>query len=395
MTRRALIGLSGLLCVLLLALYAMFMAARGTTPSIRDSEGRQVQGSIASLEEIVLGGARQWILLRGHDVEKPLMLFLHGGPGMPAMYLAHDFQRKLERDFVVVHWDRRGAGKSYSAGADPATLTVRRTLGETLELTDKLRARFEKQRIVLVGHSWGSYLAMLAIRERPDAYSGYVGIGQMAADQERVAAHRIEAIRPLAEAAGDEDLLARLDSGGVTEADLLQHGVELRGATTFWPILRTGLMAPEYDLFDAMNVGRGASRVARLMRDDILTGPPRSAGSRGFRARLLLPRTPRSEHALRPGGRVPQSPTGASQGIGLVRGVLPLPVLDRVGSVSTRDGTGRARRGGLLAKQVLALSCGSKHQDRARSSRRTDTLMTARSISAAVGPGEATGLAEC
>jgi pimeloyl-ACP methyl ester carboxylesterase len=272
-TRRALIGLSGLLCVLLLALYAMFIAARGTTPSIRDSEGRQVQGSIASLEEIVLGGARQWILLRGHDVEKPLMLFLHGGPGMPAMYLAHDFQRKLERDFVVVHWDRRGAGKSYSAGADPATLTVRRTLGETLELTDKLRARFEKQRIVLVGHSWGSYLAMLAIRERPDAYSGYVGIGQMAADRERVAAHRIEAIRPLAEAAGDEDLLARLDSGGVTEDDLLRHGVELRGATTFWPILRTGLMAPEYDLFDAMNVGRGASRVARLMRDDILTGP--------------------------------------------------------------------------------------------------------------------------
>ena len=137
-------------------------------------------------------------------------------------------------------------------GADPATLTVRRTLGETLELTDKLRARFEKQRIVLVGHSWGSYLAMLAIRERPDAYSGYVGIGQMAADQERVAAHRIEAIRPLAEAAGDEDLLARLDSGGVTEDDLLRHGVELRGATTFWPILQTGLMAPEYDLFDAM-----------------------------------------------------------------------------------------------------------------------------------------------
>jgi pimeloyl-ACP methyl ester carboxylesterase len=72
--------------------------------------------AIASLEQVTLGGSKQWILIRGSNVNNPVLLFLHGGPGMPTMYLAHDFQRELERGFIVVQWDRRGAGKSFAAG---------------------------------------------------------------------------------------------------------------------------------------------------------------------------------------------------------------------------------------------------------------------------------------
>ena len=79
----------------------------GHTPAIRGPN------SIALLERIRIGNVDQCILIRGNDSSLPVLLFLHGGPGMPAMYLAHAFQGELEKEFVVVQWDRRGAGKSY------------------------------------------------------------------------------------------------------------------------------------------------------------------------------------------------------------------------------------------------------------------------------------------
>ena len=80
---------------------------RGYTPKFNSPQ------SVALLEQVSLSGGRQYVLIRGKNKQNPILLFLHGGPGMPTMYLAHDFQRDLERDFVVVQWDRLGAGKSY------------------------------------------------------------------------------------------------------------------------------------------------------------------------------------------------------------------------------------------------------------------------------------------
>ena len=64
---------------------------------------------IDSLEKIKLGGVDQWIQIRGHDRGKPILLFLHGGPGFPNMPFAH-MHAELERAFVVVQWDQRAAG---------------------------------------------------------------------------------------------------------------------------------------------------------------------------------------------------------------------------------------------------------------------------------------------
>lgn len=136
--------------------------------------------SIASLEKLRLGGADQYILIRGMDVRNPLVLFLHGGPGMPTMYLAHAFQRLLENSFIVVQWDRRGAGKSYSGRIPAATMSVRQEISDTRELVDVLRQRFHKQKVYLVGFSYGSYLGMLAAQRFPELFHAYVGVGQEA-----------------------------------------------------------------------------------------------------------------------------------------------------------------------------------------------------------------------
>ena len=68
--------------------------------------------SIAELKQVELNGYPQWVLIRGHDVSNPLFLFLHGGPGESNLWLAHHTMKQLERHFVCVNWDQRGAGKS-------------------------------------------------------------------------------------------------------------------------------------------------------------------------------------------------------------------------------------------------------------------------------------------
>ncbi|MBI4417959.1 MAG: alpha/beta hydrolase [Ignavibacteriales bacterium] len=247
-----------------------FIALRGETPAITGENGQKLTRSIATLERIKLGGIEQYVLIRGTDSTKPLLLFLHGGPGMPVMYLAHAFQRDLENFFVLVHWDRRGAGKSYGACVRSDSLTLRQTLNDTFELTEHLLTRFGHHKLFLVAHSWGTLLGLLAVKEHPEYYAAYIGTGQLSADSLRRYLVQRRFLYNMARAYGDNDLIEWLIGGGpVHEDDLFRYGGGLQGARSFMPILLTGLRAPEYDLFDALNVPRGASFVAERMKDDM------------------------------------------------------------------------------------------------------------------------------
>jgi len=132
---------------------------------------------IDSLEKIKLGGVDQWIFIRGWDRTKPLLLFIHGGPGFPEMPFAH-VNAALEKDFVVVHWDQRGAGKSYPAPNE--SLDIEHFVSDARELSDLLLKRFGAQKLFLVGHSWGSLIGALTAARNPDRFFAYVGISQFA-----------------------------------------------------------------------------------------------------------------------------------------------------------------------------------------------------------------------
>src|SRR5271169_5624145 len=229
----------------------------GRTPAIYGSN------SVASLERIRIGGVDQYILVRGNDSSLPVLLFLHGGPGMPAMYLAHAFQHELEKDFVVVQWDRRAAGKSYREDIS-GTLTTEQLVADTVQLTNVLRARFRKDRIYLVGHSWGTYLGMLVIARHPELYHAYVGIGQLARSAP-IAGIQDEYIRQTARRMGDQDAIKELEEKGarVRETLLFRFGGELHRAKSYTPLLLTGLAAPEYSLRDARNIPKGVSLYSR------------------------------------------------------------------------------------------------------------------------------------
>ena len=142
------------------------------TPSI---EGKS---SISVLESVNLGGLEQWILIRGADIDKPLILFLHGGPGNAQIGWAAHYQGRLEEDFVVVNWDQRGSGLSYQETIPLETMNIKQFIQDAHELIKYLLQRLNKQKLFLVGHSWGTVLGTNLIEKYPELFYAYVGIGQ-------------------------------------------------------------------------------------------------------------------------------------------------------------------------------------------------------------------------
>lgn len=163
-------ALAALLLILVLALGLWALVPARTAPI----EGPD---AIAALERVVLGGVEQTILLRGWDRRKPVLLYVHGGPGFAQLPIAPGYSDQLERHFVVVHWDQRGAGAS-CAGADFGALTQERVVADAIELSEQLARRFGGK-IFLLGHSWGSVVGALAAQQRPDLLYAYVGLGQV------------------------------------------------------------------------------------------------------------------------------------------------------------------------------------------------------------------------
>lgn len=263
----ALIALCLILVVFLVISYAIPLR-RGFTPQYR------LPQSVASLEQVMLGGSQQWILIRGVDVRNPVLLFLHGGPGMPTMYLAHDFQRELERSFVVVQWDRRGAGKSFAVGVSSQRMSVSQEISDTLELIDQLRARFHQPKLYLVGFSYGSYLGILAAQRAPERLHAYVGIGQVACSQQETRNMQDLWIREQATQAHNQKALDELTAGKPFDREkwLFNYGAEIHSAHDWWPLLWSGIRSPEYTFQDIANVKKGVDFSARALRYDVIGG---------------------------------------------------------------------------------------------------------------------------
>jgi len=149
----------------------------------RIAQGRAIRtpDGINSVEEVPIGGIKQWIELRGESVKNPVLLFIHGGPGTAFMPMARVFQDPWEKYFTVVQWDQRGAGKTYSSNSKDVqrqTMNLERMNADTLEMVDHLRGRFGQEKIFVLGHSWGSILGLRLAHDHPELLHAYIGVGQ-------------------------------------------------------------------------------------------------------------------------------------------------------------------------------------------------------------------------
>lgn len=137
---------------------------------------------VERLEKVRIGGIEQWVSIRGNDRRNPVLLMLHGGPGWVAMPSSWYFQRGWEEYFTVVQWDQRGAGKTYVENGPAAlapTMTRERMVEDAVEMVAWLRREFGKDKVFVLGHSWGSYLGLELAQRRPQWLHAYIGIGQI------------------------------------------------------------------------------------------------------------------------------------------------------------------------------------------------------------------------
>lgn len=178
--RRGTLILASLAVVVLVAA----LSRPASTEAINGADGTPLPGSIAELVSVPIGGHDQAIMLRGNNVDAPVLLFLEGGPGGTALGSMRYAGQGLEKHFVVATWDQRGTGKSAAAMEPVATFTLDQAVRDTIEVSQYLRDRFGESRIYLVGSSWGTVLGVLTAQQRPDLFHAYVGTGQMTDPQE-------------------------------------------------------------------------------------------------------------------------------------------------------------------------------------------------------------------
>ena len=229
-------------------------------------------------QKITLGGYEQTIFIRGRDRANPVLLFLHGGPGLPEMPFSH-VNAELERDFTVVHWDQRGAGKSYRADIAPETMNVGQFVHDAGELTRHLRRTFGQKKIYLAGFSWGSLVGALTVARHPEYYCAYIGISQLVdIPESELLLHRAgiaqatkrgypQVARKL-RAIGEPPYKTRPDERLVNQ---LTKGIQphFPGEMTRARYLSLGLQSPYYSLADDSRVVRGITFSGKHLEDDI------------------------------------------------------------------------------------------------------------------------------
>ena len=159
--------------------YSVMLIRPASTDPIVDADGEEIAGSIAELTTVDVNGHDLGLMIRGHDVDNPVLLFLAGGPGGSELGGMRIHLPELEEHFTVVTWDQRGAGTSYTELDPTDTLTLDSYIDDTIVVTDYLRDRFGQDQVYLLGQSWGTTLGVLAVQQHPERYHAFVGTGQM------------------------------------------------------------------------------------------------------------------------------------------------------------------------------------------------------------------------
>jgi proline iminopeptidase len=206
---------------------------------IRDLRKISTPEGIDTLQRLTIDGSRQWISIRGLNRHNPILLVIHGGPGAAMMGSAWAYQGPWEDYFTVVNWDQRGVGKNHRDADTTAlapTMSMDRMVTDAEAVVALLLAQFGREKIVLMGFSFGTEIGLRLIKRRPEWVSAYVGVGQVAAGDIETPLYR--RVMEIARQRGDDSTLKALQAlapypsvGGPTP---LQHIIAVRRAARLY-----------------------------------------------------------------------------------------------------------------------------------------------------------------
>jgi pimeloyl-ACP methyl ester carboxylesterase len=238
----------------------------GKIKQFTDANGGILINSIAEKSFVEINGIKMGMIIKSKDTSNPVLLFVHGGPGMPEYFLTEDYITGLEDYFTVVYWDQRGAGLSYAGDIDKSTLTVDQYIDDTIQVTNYLRERFGQERIYLMAHSWGTYFGIQAVQKAPQLYKAYIAVGQVT-DQEESEELAYQYMLDYYAKSGDDASLKKLKGNpcqstgydSIRDAFMHRSGIgtthDMKSVVT--GIFLTSLKNREYTLTEKINLWRG------------------------------------------------------------------------------------------------------------------------------------------
>ncbi|MEH7385819.1 alpha/beta hydrolase [Bacillus sp. JJ1521] len=231
------------------------------------------ENSIARLESIEINGTELEVMIRGVDRNNPIIIFVHGGPGCSEIPYVRKYQDLLEEHFTIVHYDQRGSGKSYQFFEDYSTISSDQHVEDLLALTDYMKNEFSQEKVLLIGHSFGTYIGMKAASIAPEKYAAYIGIGQVSNSTNSEVDSLNYTISQAHQAGNQKD---------VDKLKLLENSIKKGEAHTPRDLVRkyggasrlindnmdyyTGfLMNPEYNLLDVIRYIKGISATQSIL----------------------------------------------------------------------------------------------------------------------------------
>lgn len=173
----------------ILSLYVIFMLifippSSGEIQSFLDEDGKVIAHSIAEKVFVEINGIEQGMIIKGVNIDKPVLLIVHGGPGLSDYFLSKIYDTGLENEFVVCYWEQRGTGLSFHNDMDKKMFNTEQFIKDTIEVTQYLRQRFNQDKIFILGHSWGTYLGLMAAKREPELYVAYIAMSQIVNQKE-------------------------------------------------------------------------------------------------------------------------------------------------------------------------------------------------------------------
>lgn len=173
--------------ILLLAILGFFAAAvitgKGEIKQFYDENGNVLEGSVAERTFVEINGRKNGMIIRGKNVENPVLLFISGGPGVPQYWMNETYDNKIEDYFTVCWWDYYGEGMSYDSSLKPEDVTLTQLEEDADAVAEYLKERFGKEKVYLMAHSGGTMLGMRIAEEKADNFYCYFAMAQEAGDR--------------------------------------------------------------------------------------------------------------------------------------------------------------------------------------------------------------------
>ncbi len=232
---------------------------------------------------VEINGIKQGMFLQIENLENPVLLFLHGGPGSPEFAFTAKYPTGLEKIFTVCWWEQRGSGISYNPRITKEEMTIEQMISDTIAVAHYLRKRFSKEKIYVMGHSWGTLLGVLTVQQVPQLFHAYIGIGQVAKqlESERLAytfmlqefrkTNNKKMLRKLERFPVDKGCEVSIPYLGVRSDGMMKLGIGImHNCTSMMEFVMTLLGYQRYTLKEKLNFLRGSSFSLKCLWDFVL-----------------------------------------------------------------------------------------------------------------------------